>query len=73
MIVLQASCTQHFAFVVFIIVFIIVFVIVFVVVAATDTKRAINSQNTLEGPKSSAHKGIYAESNTILVLLATQG
>ena len=46
---------------------------IFYSVAATDTKRVINPQNTLEGPKSSAHKGIYAESNTILVLLVTQG
>ena len=42
-------------------------------VAATDTKRAINSQNTLEGPESSAHKGIYAESNVILFLLVGKG
>jgi hypothetical protein len=44
-----------------------------VIVAATDTKRVINPQNTLEGPKSSAHKEIYAESNAILVLLAKKG
>jgi len=42
-------------------------------VAATDTKRAINSQNTLEGPESSAHKGIYAESNIILGFTSGKG